>query len=72
MPRYKALTRLMISHECREVQEGEEFETTFPKINGKPMELGDNIIEIKPAKAKGAASGVGQGEGVGQGVGDLT
>ncbi|WP_347989489.1 hypothetical protein [Methylomonas sp. AM2-LC] len=47
MARYIASEDLLLSHECRIVKAGEEFETTFPK----GMVLGDNVQLVK-ASAK--------------------
>lgn len=44
MARYLALTKMWISHECRMVEAGEEFETTFPK----GMRLGENLKLLEP------------------------
>jgi hypothetical protein len=47
MPKYIALRETLISHECRIVKEGEEFETTFPE----GMKLSDNLKLVKaPAR----------------------
>lgn len=50
MPRYVALRDLWISHENRKVSEGEEFEATFPEVNGKPMALGESLRLVEPEK----------------------
>ncbi len=39
MPRYIALKDTWLSHECRIVKEGVEFETTFPKAKDAKGEL---------------------------------
>jgi len=52
MPRYVALRDLWLSHESRIVREGEEFETTFPEVNGKPMALGESLRLVEPEKRK--------------------
>lgn len=54
MPKYRAKVKLLLAHESRVVDAGEEFETTFPKAktaDGKEvdMKLGDNI-ELVPVK----------------------
>lgn len=48
MARYLAHADTWISHECRLVKAGEEFEAEFPKH----MELGKNLELVKPEKAK--------------------
>ncbi len=57
MKQYRALRKTLLAHESRVINEGEVFETEFPLVNGQPMKLGDNIVEVaddKPAaKAKG-------------------
>lgn len=65
MPRYIALRDTWLSHECRLVKEGQEFETVFPKVkNGKgeeigEMSLGDNLklVEAEKPTAKKSAKG---------------
>lgn len=49
MPKYIAVHDTWLSHECRKVKAGEEFETTFPA----GMKLGENIA---PAGGKKAAA----------------
>lgn len=50
MARYKALRDTWLSHECRLVKAGDEFEATFPE----GMKLADNLELVKPEKpAKG-------------------
>lgn len=58
MPKYIAKTKTWLSHENRTVEAGEIFETTFPKINGKEMKLGDNLELVKKpvATVKGNAA----------------
>jgi hypothetical protein len=51
MPDYIALQTTWLSHECREVKEGERFTTVFPDVNGKPVKLGSNI-ELAKGKSK--------------------
>jgi hypothetical protein len=47
MPKYITDVDRWISHECRMVKAGEEFDTEFPKApDGKPMRLGDTLREI--------------------------
>lgn len=64
MPRYIANRDTWLSHECRLVKAGTEFETVFPKVklaDGKDVEmrLGENLSLVeeekqsKGAKAKG-------------------
>lgn len=48
MARYRALSKTWLSHENRMVQDGEEFETEFPLVGGKPMRLGANLELIEP------------------------
>lgn len=50
MPKYKAKSKIWLSHENRMVEAGEIFETTFPKVGGKEMRLSDNLELIKPDK----------------------
>ena len=51
--RYVATVNIWLSHECRSVKAGEEFETEFPTgPGGKPMVLGTNIKEVPEAKGK--------------------
>lgn len=51
--RYRANVKLFLSHECRFVEAGEEFETEFPTgPGGKPMVLGKNIEEVPDVKPK--------------------
>jgi len=69
MPRYLALTDLLISHESRVVKAGTEFETVFPKVKTADgeveMRLGESLRLIepeaeataKPAKGKAKADG---------------
>ena len=52
MARYVSDKKIWLSHECRSVEAGVEFETEFPKgPGGKPMVLGENLREIKRGKA---------------------
>jgi hypothetical protein len=57
MPTYIANRTTWLSHENRMVKEGEQFVTTFPDVDGKPMRIGDNLTLVeesapeKPAKA---------------------
>lgn len=52
MPKYKANVDLWLSHECRQVRAGEEFETEFPKgPDGQPMRLGENLTLVEEEKA---------------------
>lgn len=59
MPIYRAKVDLLLAHESRRVLAGQEFETTFPEVGGKPMRLEPNIELVedskpaKPVKAKG-------------------
>lgn len=58
MPRYIAHSDTWLSHECRMVKAGNEFETTFPKAkNAKgeevEMRLGANLSLVEEEKAKG-------------------
>lgn len=61
MPRYRANTKLLLAHESRLVEAGDEFTTTFPKVlvKGKKvdMKLGDNITLLggDEAEAQGDA-----------------
>jgi len=48
MARYRALSKTWLSHENRMVQDGEEFETEFPLVGGKPMRIGANLELIEP------------------------
>jgi len=48
MARYRALAKTWLSHLNRMVQDGEEFETEFPLVDGKPMRLGANLELIEP------------------------
>jgi len=50
MAKYTAVRDTWLSHECRLVKAGETFETTFPKVDGKPMRLSDNLILAKAEK----------------------
>lgn len=60
MPKYTAVRDTWLSHECRLVKAGETFETTFPKADGKPMRLSDNLMLAKTEKeVKGAPGGEG-------------
>jgi len=54
MPEYIAKRDTWISHENRPVKAGEKFTTEFPKVDGKPMRLGDNIELFKPGKGGNA------------------
>jgi hypothetical protein len=49
MPRYVANRDTWLSHECRLVKEGVEFETTFPE----GMKLSDNIELVESDKPAG-------------------
>lgn len=53
--RYLAVADTWLSHECRLVKAGQEFETDFPVApGGKPMRLGANLKELAPeTKGKG-------------------
>ncbi len=52
MARYISDKKLWLSHECRAVEAGVEFETEFPKgPGGKPMVLGEGLREIKRGKS---------------------
>lgn len=46
MAKYLCNTDTWISHESRMVKAGQEFETSFPSFNGKPMRLGPNLTLI--------------------------
>lgn len=46
MARYLALRDTWISHECRLVKEGQEFEAQFPE----GMKLADNLQLVEPEK----------------------
>jgi hypothetical protein len=47
MPKYKALKKVWLSNECRTVEEGDIFETEFPRApDGKPMRLGNSLVEL--------------------------
>lgn len=46
MARYIALRDTWISHECRLVREGQEFEAQFPE----GMKLSDNLQLVEPEK----------------------
>lgn len=51
--KYIANVDMWLSHECRLVKAGDEFETTFPNgATGKPMVLGDNLTEVKAKEKK--------------------
>lgn len=52
MPRYRALVDVLLSHECRKVLAGEEFDTVFPEVDGKPMNLAPNIEEVKASEVE--------------------
>lgn len=53
--RYIALADTWLSHECRLVKAGQEFETDFPAgPGGRPMRLGDNLKEAPATKGKKA------------------
>lgn len=47
MAKYLALRDTWLSHENRLVKENEEFETTFPKVNGKEQVLSSNIKKLQ-------------------------
>lgn len=59
MPRYRANVKIWLGHECRMIEEGAEFETTFPKAK-KPdgsevdMKLGENIELLGETENEGA------------------
>lgn len=55
MPRYLTDVDRWISHECRMVKAGEEFETEFPK----GMRLADtlHLVEAKPEPKAGKGKG---------------
>lgn len=55
MAKYKAVEKIWLSHECRYAEEGEEFDTVFPTIEGKPMQLGRNLELVKTKKPKDEA-----------------
>ena len=55
MPKYLAKRDTWLSHESRMVREGDEFVTEFPKVNGKPMRLSDNLEMVKDKADKPAA-----------------
>jgi hypothetical protein len=59
MPKYRALRTTLVSHLSIVVEEGQEFEATFPE----GMQLGDNLELVKPVKggAKGEAKGDAKG-----------
>lgn len=61
MPKYRALRKTWLSHENRVVNEGDVFETTFPKIKradgtevemrlGSNLELVEEEVEAKSAR----------------------
>lgn len=56
MPKYLAIRDTLLSHESRVVKAGEEFETTFPEVNGKAMKLGDNLKLVNSKDAAKAAA----------------
>jgi hypothetical protein len=51
MPKYKAKKKTWLGHENRMVEEGEVFETEFPKVGGKEMRLSDNLELISSPKS---------------------
>lgn len=56
MARYRTDVDRWISHECRLVKAGEEFDAEFPKgPKGEPMRLSDtlHLVEAAPAKKEG-------------------
>lgn len=59
MPRYVAQVDLWISHESRMVRAGDEFETTFPAIGGKPFRLGENVkpVDVAPKSEQPSPDG---------------
>lgn len=61
MAKYIATRRTWLSHECRQVEEGEIFETTFPSVNGKPMRLSDNLMPYKGEVSKGKGKAESEG-----------
>ena len=80
MPKYKTTVDRWLSHECRLVRAGDEFVTEFPQVKGKngkltPMDLGDNLVEVKggkqPAKSDDNGDAGKSSEG-GKGNDDLT
>ena len=58
MAKYQALRDTWLSHENRMVKEGDEFETDFPMVNGKPMTIGGNLklVDAKHATKGGKAN----------------
>lgn len=66
MPRYLAITDILIAHESRVVKAGTEFETVFPKVKTPDgeveMRLGESLRLVepeapKPAKGKAKPDG---------------
>lgn len=54
MAKYVSDKDIWLSHECRMVKAGVEFETEFPKgPGGKPMVLSDTLHKVKSDKAGG-------------------
>lgn len=53
MARYIALRDTWLSHECRLVKEGQEFDTTFPDC----MRIGDNLEVVEAEKPRNRRSG---------------
>ena len=47
MARYLAKEKTWLSHECRMIEAGQEFDAEFPK----DMKLGNNLEMVKPKKA---------------------
>lgn len=53
MPRYIAHADTLLSHECRLVKAGDEFDTTFPE----GMKLSGNLQLIEPEGKRAKAGG---------------
>ena len=53
MPKYRAKVKMLISHESRVVEAGEEFEATFPE----GMRLGENLELVEPEHKVKAKAG---------------
>jgi hypothetical protein len=69
MPKYHTTVDRWISHECRLVKAGQDFEAEFPKgPDGKEIKLSDTLRLVTEKKGKAKASpdegGGGEGEGL--------
>lgn len=53
MAKYEVLRDTWISHQNIVAKAGTVIDVEFPKVNGKPMQIGDNLVQVR-GEGKGA------------------